>query len=138
MVELAVEGLDDFSASRIELDRPGPSYTVDTLKTLHEQNPDTRLFFIIGADNAGQMNSWYDPDGILDLCTVVAGSRSTNTSGGDPRLIDRLLFIETPLFDVSSTQIRKRLANGLSIRAMVPEAVESHISAKGLYASPCS
>ena len=138
MVELAVEGLDDFSASRIELDRPGPSYTVDTLKTLHEQNPDTRLFFIIGADNAGQMNSWYDPDGILDLCTVVAGSRSTNTSGGDPRLVDRLLFIETPLFDVSSTQIRKRLADGLSIRAMVPEAVESHISAKGLYASPCS
>jgi len=138
MVELAVEGLADFSASRIELDRPGPSYTVDTLKTLHEQNPDTRLFFIIGADNAAQMNSWYDPDGILDLCSVVAGSRSTSTSGGDPRLVDRLLFIETPLFDVSSTQIRKRLADGLSIRAMVPEAVESHISAKGLYTAPCS
>ena len=138
MVEIAVEGIDDFSASRVELDRPGRSYTVDTLKTLHEQIPDVCLFFIIGADNAAQMNSWYDPNGILDLCTVVAGSRSTNTTGGDPRLIDRLLFIETPLFDVSSTQIRKRLADGLSIRAMVPETVESYISAKGLYAASCS
>ena len=59
-------------------------------------------------------------------------------AGGDPRLVNRLLFIETPLFDVSSTQIRTRLADGLSIRAMVPESIEAHISAKGLYAAPCS
>ena len=138
MVELAVEGINDFSTSSVELDRPGRSYTVDTLRTLREQNPGAGLFFIIGTDNATQMNSWYDPDGIFDLCTVVAGSRSTNTSGGDPRLVNRLLFIETPLFDVSSTQIRTRLADGLSIRAMVPESIEAHISAKGLYAAPCS
>ena len=138
MVEKAIAGVDDFSTSRVELDRPGKSYTVDTLQTLQQTHPDSALFFIIGADNAAQMNSWHDPEGILALCTVVTGSRSTNTSGGDPRLVERLLFIDTPLIDLSSTQIRRRLADGLAISYMVPETVEAHIREKGLYTTPCS
>jgi len=137
MVEHAIARCGDFSASRVELDRPGKSYTVDTLKILHQMHLDSAFFFIIGADNAAQMNSWHDPEGILAQCTVVTGSRSTNTSGGDPRLIDRLLFIDTPLIDLSSTQIRKRLAAGRSIRYMVPETVETYIREKGLYTTPC-
>ena len=137
MVEHAITGCGDFSTSRVELDRLGKSYTVDTLKMLHQTHADSALFFIIGADNAAQMNSWHDPEGILAQCTVVTGSRSTNASGGDPRLVDRLLFIDTPLIDLSSTQIRQRLNAGLSIRYMVPETVEAYIREKGLYLAPC-
>ena len=138
MVELAVAGSDDFTASRIELDRPGKSYTVETLQTLHKTYPDSELFFIIGADNVAQMATWHDPEGILAQCTVVAGSRPTAPTDGDPELVAQLRFIDTPLIELSSTQIRQRLADGLPIRHMVPAAVETHIRAKGLYAASCS
>ena len=138
MVELAIADFDDFSASRLELDRPGKSYTVETLQTLHQTHPDAEFFFIIGADNAAQMDTWHDPDGILAQCTVVAGSRATDQTDGDPRLVERLRFIDTPIIEFSSTQIRKRLAQGLPVRYMIPEAVEAHIRAKGLYTESCS
>lgn len=137
MVEQAIAGCDDFTASRIELDRPGKSYTVDTLRTLHQSHPNSDFFFIIGADNAAQIDSWHDPEGILAQCTIVAGSRATEAIGGDPSLIERLHFIDTPLIELSSTQIRQRLAAGLPIRHMVPEIVEAHIRGKGLYTTPC-
>ena len=138
MVEQAVAGCDDFAVSRIELDRPGKSYTVDTLHVLHRTHPDAEFFFIIGSDNATQIETWHDPEGILAQCTVVAGSRPIETTGGNPRLIERLHFIDTPLIELSSTQIRKRLAQGRPVRYMVPEAVEVHIREKGLYATSCS
>ena len=138
MVEQAVAGCDDFAVSRIELDRPGKSYTVDTLQVLHRTYPTAEFFFIIGSDNAAQIETWHDPEGILAQCTVVAGSRPIETTGGNPRLIERLRFIDTPLIELSSTQIRKRLAQGRPVRYMVPEAVEAHIREKGLYAPSCS
>jgi len=138
MVEQAVAGCDDFTVSRIELDRPGKSYTVDTLQALHRTHPNAEFFFIIGSDNAAQIETWHDPEGILAQCTVVAGSRPIETTGGNPRLIERLRFIDTPLIELSSTQIRKRLAQGRPVRYMVPEAVEAHIREKGLYATSCS
>ena len=75
MVEMAIAGVDGFSASRIELDRPGKSYTVDTLRQLHADHPQSAFFLIIGSDNVAQMSTWHDPFGIMDLCTVVAGKR---------------------------------------------------------------
>lgn len=138
MVGLAVADSDDFMASRVELERLGKSYTVETLKTLHETHPDAEFFFIIGADNVAQMATWHDPEGILAQCTVVAGSRPTAPTDGDPELLAQLRFIDTPLIELSSTQIRQRLADGLPIRHMVPAAVETHIRAKGLYAASCS
>ena len=137
MVKLAVAGCADFAASRLELDRPGKSYTVETLRLLHQLHPHAALFFIIGADNIGQLDAWHDLEGILAQCTVVAGTRPGEV-GGDPKLLARLRFIDTPLIELSSTEIRSRRAAGLPIRYMVPEAVEAHILAKGLYAAPCS
>jgi len=138
MVELAVAGCAGFATSRLELDRPGKSYTVETLRLLHQLHPHAALFFIIGADNIGQLYEWHDLEGIFAQCTVVVGARPGEVAGGDPKLLARLRFIDTPLIELSSTEIRTRRAAGLSIRYMVPEAVEAHILAKGLYAAPCS
>ena len=137
MVELAVAGCADFAASRLELDRPGKSYTVETLRLLHQRYPHAALFFVIGEDNVGQLDAWYDLEGIFAQCTVVVGARPSEVVG-DPELLARLHFIDTPLIELSSTEIRTRRAAGLPIRYMVPEAVEAHILAKGLYAAPCS
>ena len=138
MVELAVAGCADFAASRLELDRPGKSYTVETLRPLHQLHSHAALFFIIGSDNIAQLDAWHDLKGILAQCTVVVGARPGEVAGADPKLLACLRFIETPLIELSSTEIRTRRAAGLPIRYMVPEAVEAHILAKGLYAAPCS
>ena len=137
MVELAIADCPDFVASRLELDRPGKSYTVETLRLLHQLYPRVELFFIIGTDNIGQLDEWHDLEGIFAQCTVVVGARPGEVVG-DPKLLARLRCIDTPLIELSSTEIRTRRAAGLSIRYMVPEAVEGHILAKGLYAAPCS
>ena len=121
----------------MELDRPGKSYTVETLCRLHQLYPQAALFFIIGADNVAQLGAWHDLEGIFAHCTVVAGARPGAVEGGDPKLLARLRFIATPLIELSSTEIRTRRAAGLPIRSMVPEVVEAHIRAKGLYAAPC-
>lgn len=137
MVKLAVADCPDFAASRLELDRPGKSYTVETLCRLHELYPHAALFFIIGADNVAQLDAWHDLEGIFAQCTVAVGVRPGEVAGGDPKLLARLRFIATPLIELSSTEIRTRRAAGLPIRSMVPEAVEAHIREKGLYAAPC-
>ena len=133
MVQLAVQGFPDFQASDIELDRPGKSYTFDTLRELRAGRPDTDLYLIIGADNVSQLSTWHEPEGILDLCTVVAGSRITDDLQADPALVARMLLLDTPVFQVSSTEIRQRLEQDLPIRCMVPENVEAYIADRGLY-----
>lgn len=133
MTCLAVEGMAHFEVLRLELDRPGKSYTVDTLKELHRTYADAAFFLLIGADNVALMDTWHDPYGILDLCTVVAGRRSDVPEGGDPALMRRIRRVDTPLYEFSSTQIRDRRRQGLPIRYMVPERVEAYIAEKGLY-----
>ena len=133
MVEIAIAGVDGFSASRIELDRPGKSYTVDTLRLLHADYPHSAFFLIIGSDNVAQMSTWHDPLGIVDQCTVVAGKRLAKDAEVDPALAARMRFIDTPLIELSSTHIRKRLQNGLAVRGMIPDAVERYVVEKGLY-----
>lgn len=133
MVERALADLDDFETSRLELERPGKSYTVDTLRILRERGPTSELYLIIGADNVADMSTWHDPEGILELCTVVAGSRSSATATADPELVSKMVLVDTPLIDISSTHIRERLQHGLSIRWLVPSAVEEYICSEQLY-----
>ena len=104
----------------------------DTLQQLRALHPHTQLFLIIGADNIAPLSTWHKPQGILDQCTVVAGSRITTALDPDPVLAAQLLQVETPLIELSSTRIRQRLAAGCSIRYMVPEKVEAYIAEKGL------
>lgn len=133
MVEQAIEGFSGFQASRIELERPGKSYTVDTLRQLRVDRPDCELYLIIGEDNVVQMSTWHDPRGILELCTVVAGSRVASGSQADAELARRIVPVETPVFQISSTEIRRRLAEGRPVRYLVPEKVEAYIRGRRLY-----
>ena len=136
MVCAALEGHQGLEASDLELRRPGVSYTVDTLRRLRGERPRDELFLIIGADNVPELDGWHDPEGILELAAVVAGSRveAGDLPGG--AFVDRVERVETPIFDISSTEIRRRVRAGLPVRCLVPEAVEGYIADHGLYGTP--
>lgn len=133
MVRRAVDGFPAFAASRIELDRPGKSYTAETLQQLRSERPGAELFLIIGEDNVSQLCTWHDPRRIVELCTVVAGSRTPGAPAADCELARHVRLVPTPLFQISSTEVRRRVAAGLPVRYLVPEAVEAYIRERGLY-----
>ena len=139
MVELAISGDDRFRASRIELDREGPSYTIDTLRELHEHGPDDELFLILGGDQAAALPRWHEPEEVLSLATVVVFARGTSTRNAIGvqlsrlRGAQRLLFVEMPRIDVSATMVRRRAAEGKPIRYLVPDKVANYIGAQSLY-----
>jgi nicotinate-nucleotide adenylyltransferase len=140
MVWLAIAGDPHFELSRVDVDRPGPCYSVDTVRLLREAwGEETQIYFTIGADSLVELPTWYRPEELLRLCQVVAVERPGYPV--DRGIVERLypdapsilyLELETPV-DVSSTEIRRRVAEGRSIRGMVPEAVERYIHRHGLY-----
>jgi nicotinate-nucleotide adenylyltransferase len=144
MCELAVAGDERFSVSRIELDRDGPSYTVDTLRTLHEANPDDELFLLLGADQAERLPTWHEPEAVLELATVGAVERVGFSKNAIviklSRLkgAQRLRFLEMPLIQVSSSSVRRRVSRGQSVRYLVPDEVARYIEEKGLYGTPAA
>lgn len=131
MLRAAVAGDERLDVSALELGREGPSYTVDTLEELAAEHPSAELFLAIGADQLALFGSWKAPDRILELATLVAFARG----GRAPELDeDRpVTVVEVPEMDISSTAIRRRVAEGRSIRYLVPAAVESVIRERGLY-----
>ena len=135
MVELAVACNPLFELSRMELDRPGKSYTVETLRTLRRSlESDAGLYLVIGADNAVEMSTWHDPDGVLALADVVVVDRpGCDLRRVDPGLARQMTFIEIPLLEISSTDIRVRLKAGRPIRYLEPKQVARYIEAHGLY-----
>jgi nicotinate-nucleotide adenylyltransferase len=139
MVELAVADDERFSVSRIEVDRAGPSYTVDTLRELRERSPDDELFLILGGDQAAALPRWREPEHVLELATVVVFARGTSSRNAVGIQLSRLRgaegvrFIEMPRIDVSSTMVRRRSAEGRPIRYLVPDKVANFIGAKSLY-----
>jgi nicotinate-nucleotide adenylyltransferase len=142
MVELAIGDDERFRVSRIELDRPGPSYTVDTLRELKEREPDDELFLILGGDQAAALPGWHEPDQVLALATIAVFQRATASRNAiGIRLArmpgaDRLRFLEMPRVDISSSLVRRRAAEGRPIRYLVPDRVASFIGAQSLYGSP--
>ena len=144
LVEAAVGDDPRFEVSRIELEREGPSYTVDTLRALREQRPDDELCLILGGDQAAALGSWHEPEEVLALAIVAVVERaswSRNAIGikiGRLRGAERVRYLEMPAIQVSSSLIRRRVAAGEPIRYLVPDAVAEAIEAQGLYASPAS
>ncbi|MFL5624244.1 MAG: nicotinate-nucleotide adenylyltransferase [Ktedonobacteraceae bacterium] len=144
MLELAITSNPHFSISLVELDRPGPSYTVDTLRLLRQQwGAQTALYFVIGWDGLEELSSWYDPEGILEQVThlvaihrpgyeEVSGYR-TRLEERLPALKQRLLTTSAPQLDISATDLRQRVAEGRPIKYQTPEAVEYYIAQHGLY-----
>ena len=135
MVELAIADNQAFEASRVEIDREGPTYTIDTLRALREERGADELFFITGADAILEILSWKEPDEALGLATFVAVTRpgyDLSRLGSLPEL-ERVVVVEIPALAISSTDIRRRVADGWPIRYLVPASVASYIAEHGLY-----
>ena len=141
MCERAVAGDDRFEVSRIEVERPGPSYTVDTLRTLRERQPGTSHVLLMGADQAASLPRWRAPDEVLSLAVVAVAERDgarrdeVRQAVAGLRGGDRLAFFEMPRIDVSSSLVRERARLGRPIRYLVPDAVDELVESRGLYRS---
>ncbi|GAC1386976.1 MAG: nicotinate-nucleotide adenylyltransferase [Marmoricola sp.] len=136
----ATAGDGRFEVSALELSREGPSYTVDTLRTLTENDPQAELFLIVGGDLAAGLHWWREPERVLELATVaVAKRRGTARSSVDAALNslpggERARFFSMPRIGVSSTLVRRRVRSGQPIRYLVPDAVAGYIAEHRLYA----
>ena len=142
MVQIAVASNPFFRVSSIEIDRLGPTYSVDTLEVLQEEwGKNTEVFFILGVDSLRELPKWKEPKRLLKLCTPAVFSRPEH---GDMTLaeLDELIpgaskkvkVLADPRIGVSGRDIRRRVARGISIRYLVPEGVERFILEHGLYA----
>lgn len=138
MVELAVAGIADFAADGRELRRPGPSYTVDTLRELAAEHPGAELVLIIGADVAGGFSGWREPDEVRRLARIAVCHRGVSRASGVvhhgadiPAGFDA--EISVPVLEISSTTIRARAAAGQSVAGWVPQPVADYIVASQVY-----
>jgi nicotinate-nucleotide adenylyltransferase len=145
MVALAIAGDAGLALSMIELDRPGPSYAVDTLTALADAQSDGRqtLEFVLSAEAFAGFPTWREPDRILELARLAvvprAGARPIDDAWMDaslPGWRERVDFVDGPLVDISASVIRDRVRAGASIEGLVPEAVADYIHAHRLYTEP--
>lgn len=130
LLRAAVAGDDRFEIDDIELRRPGPSWTVETLRALHARWPAARLFLLIGMDQFLEFGTWREPEEIERLARVAVLSRA---GAAAPAGAARHIAVPVTRMDVTSTEVRRRVAAGLPIRYLVPAAVEELIARFGLY-----
>ncbi|MEA3454122.1 MAG: nicotinate-nucleotide adenylyltransferase [Candidatus Caldatribacteriota bacterium] len=135
MTVLATSNNQFFEVSKVELDRPGPSYSIDTVKELLKKyEHGVKIFFITGADAFLEIDSWYKSEELIRLCQFVAATRP----GYDLNKLDKkfkkiIRIMEIPALYISSTDIRRRIKEGRNIKYLVPQEVEEYICKKGLY-----
>jgi nicotinate-nucleotide adenylyltransferase len=128
-----------FAVSEVESTRPGPHYSVETLESVHTEHPDDELFFLIGADSLNDLPSWREPGRIAQLATIIVVNRPGIEEVGPAHFSSfgpgsrTLLSVTIPPIGIASTDLRRRVAEGKSIRYMVPRGVEAYIEAQGLY-----
>jgi nicotinate-nucleotide adenylyltransferase len=135
MTVIATASNPDFTTSRVDIDRDGPTYTIDTLRDLKREYPDDDLFFISGADAIAQIVDWKDIDELWDLAQFVAVSRpghALTISGLPPQ---RVSSLEVPALAISSTDCRARVGRGFPVWYLVPDGVVQYISKHHLYRS---
>ena len=137
MLELAVAGNDDFCVSDLELKRPGPTYTADTLELLAGERLDDEFYFIVGTDALADLPNWHEPRRIVAHATLAVAAREderVNVATLEvPGVAARLEPFPMIRMDISSTDIRARASAGRSIRYLVPDAVARYIAEHGLY-----
>jgi nicotinate-nucleotide adenylyltransferase len=134
MTELATRTDDRFAVSRVDLDRSGPTYTVDTLRDLRAAlPPGTELFFLTGADTLASLSTWKDADEVVRLATVVGVSRPGQALRTPTWTDASVLLVPMPGLDISSSDCRDRVRRGASLRYLVPDAVVDYIEEQGLY-----
>jgi nicotinate-nucleotide adenylyltransferase len=133
MVAAAIADNPAFQLSRADLDRPGPHFTVETLGLLQREYPQAEIFFLIGGDSLAEMYRWRDPAGIVRQVRLAVMERPGWEPDLDrlatiaPGIRERLVWLDVPSLDISSTDLRRRLRAGLPLRYLVPPAVEAYI-----------
>ncbi len=141
MLEHAVKENPYFRLSRMEVEREGPTYTCDTLVKLRELNPEEEYYFIMGADSLLTLESWKNPEIIFQNCVIAAAVRGTGTEDKIKKIADYLTesyqsdirIMPSRYIDISSSEIRKRIKDGRSVRYMIPDSVIAYIEKEGLY-----
>ena len=139
MVRRAIADNPHFKLCTLEIERPGPSYTVDTLMMLREQlGSEVSLLFILGRDTLAELPSWKEPQKLVQLCRMVVaprlGSKDLQHLETEiPGLLDKVIQLDMPVIGISSSGIRQRIAQGLPIRYLVPAEVEKYITEQKIY-----
>ena len=139
MVQLAIQGNPRFALSRVDLDRPGPHYTVDMLRLLGEAHPDSQLFFLLGADSLVDLPIWSRPRELYEIACLGVMRRP----GVEPDLLAlehelpglrrRVVWIDAPYIDIAASDLARRIAAGRSVRYQIPDDVCLYIEEHGLY-----
>jgi len=141
MVKIAIQHNTNFKFSTIEVDQPGPTYTVDTLEKLSKElGPKTEMFFLLGWDSLAEMPKWKASYRISKMAKLVAFPRPgfvkpdlSQLESSMPDISNRIVMLDEPYIGISSTKVRARVASGKSIRYLVPEDVEEYINKNRLY-----
>lgn len=144
MLEIVLKDHKDFELSSVEIDRPGPHYTIDTVRILQDQNPDAELFFIMGGDVYRDLPNWDRPQEMFATCKLVVAVMRRPGFGNPylsldmhedliPGLKDNAMLLNSPLVEISSTDIVERLAQKKPVRYMVPDPVLNYITEHHLY-----
>ena len=137
MLTLAIAGNDAFGVSDLELRRDGPTYTADTLAALAGERLDDEFWFIAGADALADLPNWHEPARIVKHARLAVAPRDARDADvlaqGVAEFRDRIDLFDAPRLEISSTDIRERVAEGRSIRYLVPDAVAAYIAETGLY-----
>ncbi|NND73255.1 MAG: nicotinate (nicotinamide) nucleotide adenylyltransferase [Rhodothermales bacterium] len=134
MVELVVADNPAFVVSDMEIARRGVSYTVDTLEALAADEPEAELFLIIGGDSFAAFDAWHKPERIKELATLIVYDRKDNDYQRPIAGEGRVLFVDGPVIEISSTMVRSAIQSGRSVRYLVPNTVKAYMEKNGLYA----
>lgn len=141
MTRIAIDGNNAFFDDDFEINRKEKSYTVHTLKYLTEKYPSDELFFIIGEDSLRDLGKWYKPQEILNMANILVFPRKSQKSleaainSAKEQFSGEIFDIDAPIMELSSTDIRKRIKNGKSVRYMLPDKVMRYIEENSLYGS---
>ena len=133
MTVIATASNPRFTVSRVDVDRDGPTYTIDTLRDLAAQRSDAELYFITGADALAQILSWKDVDELFDLAHFIGVPRPGHTLDATGLPADRVSLMEVPAMAISSSDCRTRVARGEPVWYLVPDGVVQYIAKYGLY-----
>ncbi len=143
LVQLAIAGNPAFRASRVDIDRPGPHYTVDMVRIFQGQlPPGGQLFFLMGYDSLAELPTWYEPAQLVSACHLVALTRHAvpldwaALEKALPGIRQRVTLLDMPELEISSHDVQQRIRAGRSIRYLVPDAVGGYIREHALYAVP--
>lgn len=140
MVKIAIENIDYLEYSDFEMKREGIIYTSDTLELFIKENPDSEIFFIMGADSLLAIETWHKPEKIFEQCKVVVVDRDNSDEKINKQISylqdkydAQIIYLNMPMVDISSTNIKERIKNNESINNLVPKKVEKYILQNKLY-----